>query len=237
MGGIPTNHPGQVLRSTEKDADALAPGLMAIGECASASVHGANRLGTNSLLDLVVFGRAASIKAAELIKPGAPLKPLAADSADNAIDRLDLLRNAKGGSKTSEIRGAMQRAMQDNAAVFRTSEILAEGVKKIDDIAGRLPDIQLSDRSMIWNSDLVEALELVNLMACAPATMHSAEARHESRGAHAHEDYPERDDENWMKHTLAWFAEDGSINLTYRPVHTWTLTAEVDYIEPKARVY
>ena len=237
MGGIPTNHHGQVLDSTEKDADALAPGLMAIGECASASVHGANRLGTNSLLDLVVFGRAASIKAAELIKPGAPLKPLAADSADCAIDRLDRLRNAKGASKTREIRGAMQRTMQDNAAVFRTSEILAEGVKKIDDIANRLPDIQLSDRSMIWNSDLVEALELENLMACAQATMHSAEARHESRGAHAHEDYPDRDDENWMKHTLAWFAEDGSINLTYRPVHTWTLTAEVDYIEPKARVY
>ncbi|MEE9317312.1 MAG: succinate dehydrogenase flavoprotein subunit [Rhodospirillales bacterium] len=237
MGGIPTNHHGQVLCSTEKDADALAPGLMAIGECASASVHGANRLGTNSLLDLVVFGRAASIKAAELIKPGAPLKPLAADSADGAIDRLDRLRNAKGGSKTSEIRVAMQRTMQDNAAVFRTSKILAEGVKKIDDIANRLPDIQISDRSMIWNSDLVEALELENLMACARATMHSAEARHESRGAHAHEDYPERDDENWMKHTLAWFAEDGSINLTYRPVHTWTLTGEVDYIEPKARIY
>jgi succinate dehydrogenase / fumarate reductase flavoprotein subunit len=237
MGGIPTNHHGQVLHPTEKDADALAPGLMAIGECASASVHGANRLGTNSLLDLVVFGRAASIKAAELIKPGAPLKPLTADSADDAIDRLDRLRNANGGSKTSEIRSAMQRNMQDNAAVFRTSEILAEGVKKIDDIAGRLPDIQLSDRSMIWNSDLVEALELENLMACAQATMHSAEARHESRGAHAHEDYPDRDDEIWMKHTLAWFAEDGSINLTYRPVHTWTLTEEVDYIEPKARVY
>ena len=237
MGGIPTNHHGQVLHPTEKDADALAPGLMAIGECASASVHGANRLGTNSLLDLVVFGRAASIKAAELIKPGAPLKPLTADSADDAIDRLDRLRNAKGGSKTSEIRSAMQRTMQDNAAVFRTSDILAKGVKKIDDIAGRLPDIQLSDRSMIWNSDLVEALELGNLMACAQATMHSAEARHESRGAHAHEDYPDRDDEIWMKHTLAWFAEDGSINLTYRPVHTWTLTEEVDYIEPKARVY
>ena len=237
MGGIPTNHHGQVLHPTEKDADALAPGLMAIGECASASVHGANRLGTNSLLDLVVFGRAASIKAAELIKPGAPLKPLTADSADCAIDRLDRLRNANGGSKTSEIRSAMQRTMQDNAAVFRTSEILAEGVKKIDDIAGRLPDIQLSDRSMIWNSDLVEALELGNLMACAQATMHSADARHESRGAHAHEDYPDRDDENWMKHTLAWFAKDGSINLTYRPVHTWTLTAEVGYIEPKARVY
>ena len=172
-----------------------------------------------------------------MIKPGAPLKPLTADSADDAIDRLDRLRNANGGSKTSEIRSAMQRTMQDNAAVFRTSEILAEGVKKIDDIAGRLPDIQLSDRSMIWNSDLVEALELGNLMACAQATMHSAEARHESRGAHAHEDYPDRDDEIWMKHTLAWFAEDGSINLTYRPVHTWTLTEEVDYIEPKARVY
>jgi succinate dehydrogenase / fumarate reductase flavoprotein subunit len=237
MGGIPTNHHGQVLRPTESDPDALAPGLMAVGECASASVHGANRLGTNSLLDLVVFGRAAADKTAELVRPGTPLKPLAADSADSAIDRLDWLRNAKGGTPTSEIRIAMQRAMQDNAAVFRTSDVLAQGVREIDAIAATIADIRLSDRSMIWNSDLVEALELDNLMACAKATMHSADARHESRGAHAHEDYPDRDDENWMKHTLAWITGDGRVTLTYRPVHTWTLTDEVDYIVPKARVY
>jgi len=237
MGGIPTNYHGQVLRPTDDDPDAIAPGLMAIGECASASVHGANRLGTNSLLDLVVFGRAAAIKAAELITPGTPLKTLAPDSADRSIDRLDRLRNADGGARTSEIRLAMQRAMQENAAVFRTSEVLSEGVKKIDSITATLADIQLSDRSMIWNSDLVEALELENLLACAQATMHSAEARKESRGAHAHEDYPDRDDENWMKHTLAWIEPDGTVRLTYRPVHTWTLTDEVDYIEPKARVY
>jgi succinate dehydrogenase / fumarate reductase flavoprotein subunit len=237
MGGIPTNYHGQVLRPTDDDPDAIAPGLMAIGECASASVHGANRLGTNSLLDLVVFGRAAAIKAAKLITPGTPLKTLTPDSADRSIDRLDRLRNADGGARTSEIRLAMQRAMQENAAVFRTSEVLNEGVKKIDSITATLADIQLSDRSMIWNSDLVEALELENLLACAQATMHSAEARKESRGAHAHEDYPDRDDENWMKHTLAWIEPDGTVRLTYRPVHTWTLTDEVDYIEPKARVY
>ena len=237
MGGIPTNYHGEVLCPTESDPDAKAAGLMAIGECASASVHGANRLGTNSLLDLVVFGRAAADKAAELVKPGTPLKPLAADSADRAIDRLDWLRNANGGTRTSEIRLAMQRTMQDNAAVFRTSDVLAEGVRKIDAIDATIADIRLSDRSMIWNSDLVEALELDNLMACAKSTLYSAEARHESRGAHAHEDYPDRDDENWMKHTLAWIADDGKVTLTYRPVHTWTLTDEVDYIEPKARVY
>ncbi|MEE9317952.1 MAG: succinate dehydrogenase flavoprotein subunit [Rhodospirillales bacterium] len=237
MGGIPANHHGEALRPTDDDPDAVVPGLMAIGECASASVHGANRLGTNSLLDLVVFGRAASIRAAEILQPGMPLKPLAPASADTAIDRLDRLRNAQGGSKTSEIRLAMQRTMQDNAAVFRTSEVLAEGVKKIEEVVGGLADIQVSDRSMIWNSDLVEALELENLLACARTTMYSAEARHESRGAHAHEDYPDRDDENWMKHTLAWIAPDGKVTLSYRPVHTWTLTDEVEYIEPKARIY
>ncbi|MDA1090815.1 MAG: succinate dehydrogenase flavoprotein subunit [Proteobacteria bacterium] len=237
MGGIPTNLHGQALRPTVDDPDAIAPGLMAVGECACASVHGANRLGTNSLLDLVVFGRAAADKTAELVMPGAALQPLAADSADRAIDRLDRLRFADGGTRTSEIRLAMQRAMQDNAAVFRTSEVLAEGVKKIDQVSTSIADIRLSDRSMIWNSDLVEALELENLIGCALATMHSADARKESRGAHAHEDYPDRDDENWMKHTLAWIADNGKVTLTYRPVHTWTLTDEVDYIAPKARVY
>ncbi|NQU59903.1 MAG: FAD-binding protein, partial [Rhodospirillales bacterium] len=237
MGGIPTDYHGQVLRPTPNRPDAEAQGLMAIGECASASVHGANRLGTNSLLDLVVFGRAAAIKASKTVRPGTPLKPLAADSADFAIDRLDRLRHASGGTRTSEIRLAMQRTMQDNAAVFRTSEVLSEGVKKIDEVTAGVTDIQISDRSMIWNSDLVEALELENLLACAQATMHSAEARKESRGAHAHEDFPDRDDENWMKHTLAWFDKGGKVTLTYRPVHAWTMTAEVDYIEPKARVY
>jgi len=237
MGGIPTNYHGEVLNPTKDNPDAVAPGLMAIGECACSSVHGANRLGTNSLLDLVVFGRAAALKASELIRPGQPLKTLAPDSADRAIDRLDRLRNAKGGTRTSEIRLAMQLVMQNNAAVFRTSEVLSEGVRKIDSIAATLTDIQLSDRSMIWNSDLVEALELENLMACSLATMYSAEARHESRGAHSHEDFPERDDLNWMKHSLAWIDKDGKVSLSYRPVHTWTLTDEVDYIVPKARMY
>ncbi len=237
MGGIPTNYHGEVLRPTKGDPDAVAPGLMAIGECASVSVHGANRLGTNSLLDLVVFGRAAAIKARELIEPGTPLRPFRKDCTDAAIARLDRLRQAKGGSKTSEIRLRMQRLMQSNAGVFRTSGVLKEGCQQMDDIWAGLADIHVSDRSMIWNSDLVETLELENLMVNAMTTMVSAEARHESRGAHAHEDYPDRDDENWMKHSLAWIAEDGKTSLTYRPVHTWTLTDEVDYIEPKARVY
>jgi succinate dehydrogenase / fumarate reductase flavoprotein subunit len=237
MGGIPTNYHGEVLNPTNDNPDAIASGLMAIGECACSSVHGANRLGTNSLLDLVVFGRAASIKAAELIRPGQPLKALAPDSADQAIDRLDRIRNSNGCTRTSEIRLAMQQVMQNNAAVFRNSKVLAEGVRNIDSINTSLSDIQLSDRSMIWNSDLVEALELENLMACSLATIYSAEARKESRGAHAHEDFPERDDQNWMKHSLAWASNNGKMSMSYRPVHTWTLTNEVDYIVPKARVY
>jgi len=237
MGGIPTNHMTEALRPTENNPDALASGLMAIGECACASVHGANRLGTNSLLDLVVFGRAAAIKARELVKPGTPLRSHRKNCTDQALERLDRLRHAKGGTPTAELRLQMQRVMQNNAAVFRTSEVLSEGCKLIDEVWNGLDDIQVNDRSLIWNSDLVESLELENLMINAKTTLYSAEARHESRGAHAHEDHPDRDDETWMKHTLAWIDDKGKVTLDYRPVHTWTLTDEVDYIEPKARVY
>ncbi len=237
MGGIPTNHMTEVLRPTADDPDAIARGLMAIGECGCASVHGANRLGTNSLLDLVVFGRAASIKARELIKPGSQLRPHRKDCTDRTLERLDHYRHAKGGTPTAELRLRMQKVMQNNAAVFRTSEVLAEGCKLIDEVWDGMDDIAVSDRSLIWNSDLVETLELENLMINAKSTMYSAEARHESRGAHAHEDYPDRDDENWMKHSLAWVDSAGKVNLDYRPVHAWTLTEEVEYIEPRARVY
>lgn len=237
MGGIPTNLHGEVLRPTRDDPDAVCPGLMAIGEAACVSVHGANRLGTNSLLDIIVFGRAAALRAVELLEPGAKVKPADDNSSDQAIARLDRLRHADGTRSTAEIRLEMQRVMQNNAAVFRTSEILSEGCQLIDDVAQSLSDIKVLDRSLIWNSDLAESLELENLMICSKATLYSAEARKESRGAQAHEDYPDRDDENWMKHTLAWVDDELKVSLDYRPVHTYTLTDEVEYVVPKARVY
>ena len=236
MGGIPTNIHGEVIRPTADNPDATVPGLMAIGEAACVSVHGANRLGTNSLLDIVVFGRAAAKHAEATLEKGKAHKPLPADAGQNALDRLDRSRHAKGSETVPNIRLAMQKIMQNDAAVFRTSATLAEGVEKLSKVATQLPDRKIADRSLIWNSDLVESLELDNLMDCALATIISAEARKESRGAHAHEDYPDRDDVNWMKHTLAW-VENGKVKLDYRPVHTWTLTDEVEYVQPKKRVY
>ena len=237
MGGVPTNYHGQVVMMKDGDPDYVVPGLMAIGEAACVSVHGANRLGSNSLLDLVVFGRAAANFAAENIKPDSPHKSMS-DAGDESVARLDKLRNAKGSKRTSEIRLDMQRTMQRNAAVFRTGEVLQEGIKELTEVYESFKDVNVSDRSLIWNTDLAETLELQNLLECAMVSICSAENRKESRGAHAREDYPERDDENWMKHTLSSMdTESGQVSFDYRPVHMYTLTDEVDVIPPKKRVY
>jgi len=237
MGGIPTNYHGEVLRPTASNPDAVVPGLMAVGEAACVSVHGANRLGTNSLLDLVVFGRAAAHRAAETIKPGATQPALPARAGEASLDNLDATRNAKGSTKVADIRLTMQRTMQAHAAVFRNSKSLTEGVDKMKNVWSSMSDMSVSDRSLIWNSDLMEALELQNLMGNAMTTMVGAEARKESRGAQAHDDFPDRDDENWMKHTLAWCDDKGNVRLDYRPVKMQTLTNEVSVFPPKKRVY
>ncbi len=237
MGGIPTNYHAEVLRPTVENPDAVVPGLMAVGEAACVSVHGANRLGTNSLLDLVVFGRAAAHRAAAVVKPGATQAPLPVGAGEASLGRFDATRHAKGSTKVADLRDQLQRTMQSHAAVFRNSKSLTEGVQKMEKIWGGLSDVNVTDQSLIWNSDLMEALELQNLMGNAVATMVGAEARKESRGAQAHDDYPDRDDHEWMKHTVATVAENGEVSLSYRPVKMQTLTNEVSVFPPKKRVY
>jgi succinate dehydrogenase / fumarate reductase flavoprotein subunit len=237
MGGIPCNYHGEVVTKKGKNDDSVVPGLFAVGEAACVSVHGANRLGSNSLIDLVVFGRATGKRLAEIIKPNSAHAPLPADSAELAISRVDHYRNASGGTTTARIRDDMQRTMQKHAAVFRDTALLSEGVKKIDQVVGSLSDVAVKDRSLIWNTDLIETLELANMLPQAQATMHGASNRKESRGAHMHEDFPKRDDKTWMKHTLCWVDDKGKVKIDYRKVHEYTLTDEVAYIKPKARVY
>ncbi len=237
MGGIPTNYHGEVVTLKDGNPDAVVPGLMAIGEAACVSVHGANRLGSNSLLDIVVFGRAAALRCAELIKSDARPKPLKDNAGDNALARLDKLRNANGSRRTAEIRLDMQRTMQNDAAVFRTESSMQHGVDEMAKIYQSFEDVQVSDRSLIWNSDLIETLELDNLRGQAVVTINSALNRKESRGGHAREDYPDRNDDEWMKHTLAWMDESGKVTIDYRPVHMNTLTDDVEPFPPKKRVY
>src|SRR6266481_3810607 len=237
MGGIPTNIHGEVLNPTPEDPERTVPGFMAVGEAACVSVHGATRLGTNSLLDLLVFGRAAAERAAAIVEPGDQHGALPPAATEAAIARLDRVRHAQGGTKTGALRRAMQRAMQEHCAVFRTDVVLEEGLRKMAEVARALTDLAVADRSMIWNSDLVEALELDNLIGQAAVVLHSARYRTESRGAHAREDYPQRDDDNWLKHTLAWYDDGGRVRLGDRPVHLNPLSNDVPAFPPAERVY
>ena len=237
MGGIPTNYHGEVVRKVGNDPDAVVQGLYAIGEAACVSVHGANRLGSNSLLDLVVFGRAVAQRCQATIKPGQPHKDLPASICDKALGNFDKLRYAKGSTPTAEIRATMQKTMQADAAVFRTASSLQEGCAKMEKVFASFEDVRVSDRSLVWNSDLIETLELQNLLYNAVSTINSAEQRHESRGAHAREDFPDRDDVNWMKHTLVSVDGKGKCAFDFRPVHMNTLTSDVEPVPPKKRVY
>lgn len=237
MGGIPTNYHGEVVILQDDNPDHVVPGLMAIGEAACVSVHGANRLGSNSLLDIVVFGRAAALRCAELIDTEAPTQPAPEAAIEAAIARIDKLRNADGERPTAEIRLEMQQIMQRHAAVFRTGETMQQGIEKLENTFADFAKIKVSDRGMIWNTDLIETFELENLLQCAMVSIKCAINREESRGAHAREDFTERDDKEWMKHTLSWLADNGDVKIDYRPVHNYTLTDEIDYIPPKKRVY
>lgn len=237
MGGIPTNYHAEVVTLKDGNPDHVVPGLMAIGECACVSVHGANRLGSNSLLDIIVFGRAAALRCVELITPGATQASLPDDAVDTIIARFHRLRFADGEQSTASIRDKMQHTMQDHVAVFRTEEILEKGVAALQEVYASFSDVKVADHGLIWNTDLVETLELENLLGCSMTAIHSAWKRRESRGAHAREDYPDRDDKNWMKHSVAWVDEQGEAMVDYRPVHSWTLTDDIDYIKPKERIY
>jgi len=238
MGGIPTNFFSEVVTRAGDNPDQVVPGLMAVGEAACVSVHGANRLGSNSLIDLVVFGRSAALRAADTVKAGAKQPVLKPAHTDGHLARLDKLRHANGSTPTSHLRLEMQRAMQEDAAVFRTGESMASGVQRLQKVHDQRPDLKVTDRGMIWNTDLVETLEFDNLVGQAITTVVGAHNRQESRGAHAHEDYPDRDDKTWMKHTLTWFDDaSGKVKIDYRPVHDYTMTNDIAPIPPKARVY